>query len=117
MPTARRVFTVLAPLPHLPVLEDSHPDTNNNRPPSVEVIRHTQQQYVSIAGDEDTADFPLKIVLYKGSSVMRSAEGYVIEHGGYLRILENVNKRNFTRRCRLVAEELDIVVEKLICRE
>ena len=57
IPTARGVFTVLAPLPEVPILEDSHPDNNNNSLLSVEAIRHTQQQYLSIAGDEDSAGF------------------------------------------------------------
>ena len=86
------LFGELAPLPEVPILEDSHSDVNNNRRPSVEVIRHTQQQYFSIAGDEDTAGFPSKFVLDNGWSVIRSVEGYVMEDGGKLWIPENANE-------------------------
>ena len=83
---------MLAPLPEVPILEDSHPDINNNRLPSVEVIHNTQQQYLSIAGDEDPAGFPSKFVFDNGRSVIRSAKGYVMEDGGNLWIPENANE-------------------------
>ena len=85
------LFGELAPLPEVPILEDSHSDVNNNRRPSVEVIRHTQQQYFSIAGDEDNVGFPSKFILDNGRSVIRRAEGYE-ENGGKLRIPENANE-------------------------
>ena len=91
MPTDRKLLTILAPLPEVPILEGSHADSSNNCLPTIEVIRDIQQQYVSIIGD-DTGGMPSKFVLDNGRSVIRSANGYetyAMEDGDNLWIPEN----------------------------